>query len=396
MATLIAHHLQEAWDQISSPKYAATCQTTSDSIVNYIHHQRRDVSCVIITMTDQIELTGIGHTDKHGERSPVPELSHEIIQQYCAAQGIEVLFKNYGDPHFRDEADHESLETQLKDNGIEKRLTYHQLKEITDLRGCSGEEILAELTESTKKRLNPTDLNIVMAHEPTFEAYPKEEEGVSWIASPNGEGRVVEIPQWIKELSQKDVLVCGTMNNEASGDLKAALGSVNASVETIPELTIGSGENYKLQGVNARIVAEDTAYKSEMLAMTLSELFQDSGYDNPEMYFEGHDYRTSAENSNVSRIVSDLEVLQSSECGLDLIQISRENAFACSPFIKDAVVGILKGARAEFLKPAQNVGFENTFVAQMLSSADLAAKENKLEQPIERKNTKGYTPKFKL
>lgn len=396
MATLIAHHLQEAWDQVSSPKYAATCQSLSDSIVNYIHHQRRDVSRVIITMTDELELTGVGHTDRHGERSPLPEASHEIIQQYCESQGIEVLFKKYGEPLFRNPRDHEILESKLIANGAHKRLTYHQMSEINDLRGCAGDEILASLNETTIQRLNATDRSILLAHEPTFEQYPKEEKGVNWIDSPKGGERIVEVPQWVKELSREEVLVCGTSDSEASNDLKAALNSVNASIKDVPELMLGSEARYELTGANARVVAEDTAYKSEVLAMTLSELFHESRYEDPKMFFEGHDYRILAQNTNISRVVADLEVLQSTDCGLDLVRISRDNAFACTAFIKDAVVGILKGERPDFLKPTQSAGFENSFVAQMLSSADLAAKENKFEQAPKRNNTKGYTPKFKI
>lgn len=390
MTVLIAHHLQELWDETSEADFGTNCENQAGNIINYIKHVRTDVEKIIVTMHEPQDYVGFNEVDNYGELPPKAEISHAELVLYCEENNIDVEFKDYGYTWTREPEVHDVLCRELSENGFRSKLDEDEINVILSHRTLDGDEIIDTLPESIISKLDDEDLNVLGNYTFEYEQYPIEEFKDTWVHGTRShytEENVIAIHEWQKDLLGEEVLLCGAFEGECILDIETVLDHLGVNYSKVSELTLGTGEEYEFIGVNERSVENRVNEVADELGDMLEQLFDMSSHDVVEEYFKSDEFAVDVEPTNVAELVKELVEL-SGNCGeLDLEDLIIDNVYIAEADIHEMLTSIVNGDvpdHLDFTGTSQTC--DNGFDDKLLAAVKIESQ--KKVEPINDTNTK--------
>ncbi len=245
MAILIAHHLQEMWDD-KSVKYNTNCRELTHRLISYLETSDSEYEKIIITICPN---STPDEPVSKGEDlfSPIEgERSHEALFALCELVGIPIDMHYYGFGWKHGRVSTPSLSEVMKHHLITEKLTESELLEITENEHLFGYELLDQLSESTCAKLSPYELATIELHNPQCCNFEAELFNVDWTSSTRRDSTdndVVVIPDWLHDLRHEEIHLCGAFEGQCIEDIEAALKAADVRYNRLEHLIIGTTDN---------------------------------------------------------------------------------------------------------------------------------------------------------
>ncbi len=246
MALLVAHHLEETWDERSIPENQIDAKTLSTLIIEQLESGLQHVTQVIVTMTAQKLNRSVPITEQ-GTQPPQPEECHKLLIEFCEKQGIQLMFRSFdaGLDLTIDMTTYKKLHLSnyLAHKGhfdrIPKRLYAKLMSECDSMKGP-----LSTFTEMDREGLCSEVTQFLTSYTPPNKPLSEEDEGIVWAEVPFlGATNYTAIYPWMHNITKDfEVYICGAFDGECIWDLERGLTELGRPYTRIEELILADPE----------------------------------------------------------------------------------------------------------------------------------------------------------